>query len=1557
MSIRSISATLAVLTALLAALLPPLARGQTVMPAIPPNILASENLPMVMLTISKDVTMFGRAYTDYEDLNFDGVVDYTFNPAFSYYGYFDASKCYVYSTTNSRFEPAGNAANESGKLYCNGSTTGQWSGNFLNWSTMSRIDVLRKVLYGGYRSTDTSTDAVLELSFVARNSQAIAKYYNGADLDRLTPYNSTTAMAQGITLCRRPAENTGVTHTNAFTPQIRVAVGNYLLWNMTEVRTCNWSTEINYNWKSTTVDFLSANYLTPKGTLGSADANHVHKASVPTSGDSYVGRVQACVASLLGNERCKKYGSVWKPIGLLQEFGESSDFGNKPARAEFGLLMGSYDNNLEAGRLRKNLLEISDEIDPATGQYLTGTSPRTYRSSNGGIIASLDEVTLYGYNVSGGSYDQTCRSDDITNGNCSSWGNPVGEMLLESMLYLSGKSPTTASGSQTKDNAVGLPQVTTRLDPLTYDGKINSAKTRTALYGQNMCRRLNALTITGGMTSFDDNALSRITDLGSGTTAAARTKVLGDKEGVTGTTKLVGAISGGTGADINNLCSGKTITDLGAVRGVCPDGPNFRGTYQGSGVAHYSNTQRIRSDLNTAAALIPDLPHTALTVKNYGVTMTGGVASIQVPVPGAAGKFVTITPTSIDYLSRAGGLAGNMVDFKVLTRGSDGKSGTVLVLWQHNMLGEDQDQDMLGTIRYVVNDAVSPPTITVYTQTIEADTGSGAAYAFGYTLVGSSSDGAHFHSSINNYVADATGVSTAGALYVGTDGSTTAGVCVPGTGGITKSLCVRLGAAGNFVRGETSKTFSMTGSTSSTLKEPLWYLTKFGGFDYTKDQKTAAGTGELFPDAQNQWDKKNAAGKACTGSVADPCDGDPDTYFVARRPDLLETSLREVFQDIVNTSNTAPAISSSQLRSGELKYVAQFDPSDGRGEIWAYELKADGNFATTSSWGAHTALTAANWDSGRKIISNVGTSGVALRWSAIGTDKQNLLKGTGDDAYGQAMLNWLRGDTSDNSQFRKRPSTSVMGAIVNSTPTVQGRPAADLRGSEFSGYGSFVSANKSRKSVLWVGAGDGMLHAFEASKAGGGAPLLSYVPEPLFAKLPNWASSTGERVQAFADGSPFTADLKVGSDWKTYLFSSLGRGGKGVYALDVTDPSTFTEGNAATIFRWQFTDASATSGDDSGDLGYMVGDPTISRVSEQAGNVAKLKNGKWAVMFGNGYFSTSGKAALYILFTDGPAAGTWTAGTHYIKLVADSGSGNGLSQPTWVDNDGDGLADAVYAGDLKGNVWKFDLGSATPGDWKVAFGGRPLYTAKDVADKPLAITTAVETRAHPLGGVVVNFATGRALLAGEFKGVAEEHGIYGVWERPSFLTAADNTLDTLLPRGVSTLVARTLTSVGTNGSRLVSGGTIDWATQLGWYLPLPAADEMVLANPVRLLQSFVITSMAPPALKANVADPDPCFQDPLSWLNTVDPLTGLTTKNVLGDVVITDPVTGVSTTVAIGSVSADDSKYTFGSDKTCTADKDCARGVGATSDIRLVGSQDRGRIFWREIPGLRTKAN
>jgi type IV pilus assembly protein PilY1 len=181
--------------------------------AIPPNILATDNKPMVMLSASKDFTMFWKAYTDFDDIDFDGVVDRTFMANFRYYGYFDPVKCYTYSSANSRFEPS-RLADQSDRTTINGvervkyyCTPGanEWSGNFLNWATMSRIDILRKVLYGGMRSEDTADSTTLELSFVPRNSQAFVKYYNGADLNKLTSYNTPDALARGITTCRKSA--------------------------------------------------------------------------------------------------------------------------------------------------------------------------------------------------------------------------------------------------------------------------------------------------------------------------------------------------------------------------------------------------------------------------------------------------------------------------------------------------------------------------------------------------------------------------------------------------------------------------------------------------------------------------------------------------------------------------------------------------------------------------------------------------------------------------------------------------------------------------------------------------------------------------------------------------------------------------------------------------------------------------------------------------------------------------------------------------------------------------------------------------------------------------------------------------------------------------------------------------------------------------------------------------------------------------------------------------------------------------------------------------------
>ena len=143
--------------------------------------------PLVMLDISKDQQLYKKAYNDYSDLDGDGQLETTYKHSIDYYGYFDSYKCYNYSTGNSRFEPASNTTDK----YC----SGNWSGNFLNWVAMSRMDAVRKLLFGGTRSTDTASDTVLERAYIPTDAHSWAKYYNGADIAQLTPFSTTVTTA------------------------------------------------------------------------------------------------------------------------------------------------------------------------------------------------------------------------------------------------------------------------------------------------------------------------------------------------------------------------------------------------------------------------------------------------------------------------------------------------------------------------------------------------------------------------------------------------------------------------------------------------------------------------------------------------------------------------------------------------------------------------------------------------------------------------------------------------------------------------------------------------------------------------------------------------------------------------------------------------------------------------------------------------------------------------------------------------------------------------------------------------------------------------------------------------------------------------------------------------------------------------------------------------------------------------------------------------------------------------------------------------------------------
>jgi len=633
-------------------------------------------------------------------------------------------------------------------------------------------------------------------------------------------------------------------------------------------------------------------------------------------------------------------------------------------------------------------------------------------------------------------------------------------------------------------------------------------------------------------------------------------------------------------------------------------------------------------------------------------------------------------------------------------------------------------------------------------------------------------------------------------------------------------------------------------------------------------------------------------------------------------------ALSQPAQESCMTPNTAPALTGTPLRAGVLKVVAGFDPVDWHGELSAYAVdEASGSFKTVASWKAHEQLNAAS--SGRAVITNNGAAGVRFAWDTLDAAKRTVLNSGSPDAakadeHGAALLRWLRGDNGDAGRFRIRAGRTNLGAIVNSNPVIQGPPRASHFGARFAGYGEFATAWASRKNIVWVGAADGMLHGFDASNgAEGGKPLLSYVPEPLFARLPDMARAARPRLLPMVDGSPFVSDVRTAAGWSTYLFAPMGRGAKAIVALDVTDPAVLAdESKADKVFRWQFTDA-----DDAGDLGHVVAEPSVSPFSRQAGQVALMNNGKFAVLMGNGVASASGRAALYILFADGPSdKGDWTG--RFVKLVIDGGPDNGLSQPAWVDQNNDGVADAVYAGDLKGRLWKFDVSAGDAGDWKVAYSGKPLFIAHDAAQRALPIAAAPEFRFHPEGGVVLAFAAG--------------HTLFGIWDKPAFARTPADQLDATLPRTDARLEVRRFREVPDTAGRQVIGEPMDWTRKAGWTLPLAAGADSTAVNVLLANRHVAAVTRTPGPPRSGSACPTNGAAR-LTWLNVLS---------------------GLPVAASVASMPIDEHRVRIVADTSTRKCSDgglaCSRVVGLSVDKEITLPNTRARIFWREMPGLRT---
>ena len=632
--------------------------------------------------------------------------------------------------------------------------------------------------------------------------------------------------------------------------------------------------------------------------------------------------------------------------------------------------------------------------------------------------------------------------------------------------------------------------------------------------------------------------------------------------------------------------------------------------------------------------------------------------------------------------------------------------------------------------------------------------------------------------------------------------------------------------------------------------------------------------------------------------------GGTGTAYSATDYSSLSASLDTIFNNILAQigSGASVAATSTSKFAGSTLFQALFQSSDWSGSLYALPVSSGGVIGAPS-WDAGALLTG---PSGRQILTykRSNGNGIPFKWPAnpasptaseLDTWQIAALNQTpsgATDTNGSARLDYIRGSATNEGSglnFRTRP-TSKLGDIINSSPIYVAMPDDGYPNSleTTSSYATFRSTNMTRDPMVYVGANDGMLHAFRAAT---GVEKFAYVPTSVFKNLTQLTSSTYNH-RYFVDGTPTVGDAFFGGAWRTVLTGGLNAGGQGIYALDVTNPAAISEAGAASAVLWEFTDA------DDADLGFTFSAPKIQ----------KMKNGKWAVIFGNGYnnsvadgaASTTGHAVLYIAFINDGLDGTWSAGD-FIKITTKAGSTatpNGLATVTPVDIDNDYLTDYIYAGDLLGNMWKFDVTSANPTQWKVAYGTTaspaPLYTAKDPSGNPQPITSAPEVGRHPDTGVVVFFGTGKYLETAD-PSVTSLQTFYGIWDKGAVVPSVTaRNSSTLLQQSV--VNATTVTGVE---YRTVTANNITWcgtgSCHLGWYLDLPESGERQVSASSLQDGNIAFVSITP-----NTAV---CGSGGTSWFMVLDAATGGRPKKPVFDVSGDGQFTTADAT-ALGSLGA-----------------------------------------------------
>jgi type IV pilus assembly protein PilY1 len=648
----------------------------------------------------------------------------------------------------------------------------------------------------------------------------------------------------------------------------------------------------------------------------------------------------------------------------------------------------------------------------------------------------------------------------------------------------------------------------------------------------------------------------------------------------------------------------------------------------------------------------------------------------------------------------------------------------------------------------------------------------------------------------------------------------------------------------------------------------FYLAAKYGGFKPPVGYSDATATASQFAN--------NAATKSWWATTTDTTpDGAPrpDNYYTAARADQMVEGLNKTFSSIASQLSAYSTSFSTALPQvsalGVASYSTKFDAKSWTGELeaslttfnattgeptlqsqWTFAGKLDSQAAGTG------------WDTARNIVTYDTTNKVGVRFRSgtggIPAAQLALLDTsyvTGDDSAN--YLNYLRGDrtqelssaTGTTKVYRDR--AKLLGDIVNAKARPVGPPAAPYSAANNPGYDTFKTTYAARTQMVYVASNDGMVHAVNGSLTGtdAGKEVWAYVPGALFSG-PSGAPSTDGLASIgnptfthhfMVDATPLTIDVDFGrtaggsgTDWRTILVGGLGKGGKAIYALDITNPASVTsEAIAAQKVLWEFKDP---------DLGYTYGQPVV----------VKTRRWGWTVVAASGYNNTDGKAYFFFInprtgaLLEKVAAPCTALSSPTVAACSASNQAGMAHINAFVLDLTDGYADAIYGGDLMGNLWRLDItgSSAYPTPVRLARLVGSNGDVLPITSKPLPVVQPGTNRRY------ITVGTGRLLDSTDLNN-SQAQRFFAIIDGSNASFSRDGTIsgetrDLSLTGGVNfPLTTSNLLQLVDLNTKI----TLDLRTHVGWYIDLGVSAGgpgwRVLSDPTSFYGSVAFAATSP----------------------------------------------------------------------------------------------------------------